>query len=190
MKRTDKTTFEKLAFEHVDRLFGTALKLTHNPTEAEDLVQETFTRAFQHFDQFEQGTNFKAWVFRILVNTYINGYRRRERAPALVDFTEIEPVYEEAAQEISYLNQPIENLYDLLDDEVKRGLEKLPDEYRLVLLLASVEGFSYEEIAKIVGCPIGTVMSRLFRARALMRKHLVEYAAERGLGEKETNELR
>ena len=184
MNRADKQAFEKVAFEHVDRLFGTALKLTRNPTEAEDLVQETFTRAFQHFNQFEQGTNFKAWIFRILVNTYINGYRRKERAPVLVDFAEMEPVYEEAVQEMSFLNQPAESLYDLLDDEVKQALERLPEEYRVVLLLASVEGFSYEEIAKMVGCPIGTVMSRLFRARALMRKSLVEYAQERGLKEK------
>ncbi|MBI2922270.1 MAG: sigma-70 family RNA polymerase sigma factor [Planctomycetes bacterium] len=184
MNRADQQIFEKIAFEHVDRLFGTALKLTRNSAEAEDLVQETFTRAFQHFDQFEQGTNFKAWIFRILVNTYINGYRRKERAPVLVDFTEMEPVYEEAAQETSFLNQPAESLYDLLDDEVKQALERLPEEYRMVLLLASVEGFSYEEIAKMVGCPIGTVMSRLFRARALMRKSLVEYARERGLREK------
>jgi RNA polymerase sigma-70 factor (ECF subfamily) len=177
----DKAEFEKIAFEHMDRLYGTALKLTRKPTEAEDLVQETYARAFQHFNQFEQGTNFKAWIFRILVNTYINGYRRKERAPALVDFTEIEPIHEEASQELSFVNQPIENLYELLDEEVKRALEKLPDEYRMVLLLASVEGFSYEEIAKMVGCPIGTVMSRLFRARALMRKQLTEYARERGI---------
>ena len=184
MNKADKQAFEKIAFEYVDRLFGTALKLTRNATEAEDLVQETYARAFQHFGQFEQGTNFKAWIFRILVNTYINGYRRKGRAPVLVDFAEVEPVYEEAVQETSYLNQPADSLYELLEDEVKNALESLPDEYRIVLLLASVEGFSYEEIARMVGCPIGTVMSRLFRARAIMRKKLAGYASERGLGEK------
>ena len=184
MNRADKIAFEKIAFEHLDRLHGTALKLTRNAAEADDLVQETYTRAFQHFGQFEQGTNFKAWIFRILVNTYINGYRRKGRAPALVDFTEMEPVYEEAVQETSFLNQPVSSLYERLDDEVKQALEKLPEEYRVVLLLASVEGFSYEEIAKMVGIPIGTVMSRLFRARALMRRNLVEYAKEHGLEEK------
>ncbi|KAF0243416.1 MAG: RNA polymerase sigma-70 factor ECF [Planctomycetota bacterium] len=184
MNRADKIAFEKIAFEHLDRLHGTALKLTRNAAEADDLVQETYTRAFQHFGQFEQGTNFKAWIFRILVNTYINGYRRKGRAPALVDFSEMEPVYEEAVQETSFLNQPVSSLYERLDDEVKQALEKLPEEYRVVLLLASVEGFSYEEIAKMVGIPIGTVMSRLFRARALMRRNLVEYAKEHGLEEK------
>ena len=184
MNRTDKIAFEKIAFEHLDRLHGTALKLTRKSAEADDLVQETYTRAFQHFGQFEQGTNFKAWIFRILVNTYINGYRRKGRAPALVDFSEMEPVYEEAAQDMSFLNQPVESLYERLDDEVKQALEKLPEEYRMVLLLASVEGFSYEEIAKMVGIPIGTVMSRLFRARALMRRNLVEYAKEHGLEER------
>lgn len=184
MNRADKQVFEKIAFEHLDRLFGTALKLTRNGAEAEDLLQETYARAFQHFHQFEQGTNFKAWIFRILVNTYINGYRRKERAPALVDFTEMEPVYQEAAQEASFVNQPLDSLYERLDEEVKHALEKLPDEYRVVLLLASVEGFSYEEIARMVAIPIGTVMSRLFRARALMRRHLTDYAREHGLEEK------
>ncbi|MCE9582390.1 MAG: sigma-70 family RNA polymerase sigma factor [Planctomycetes bacterium] len=184
MNRADKQTFEKIAFEYVDRLHGTALKLTRNSAEADDLVQETYARAFQHFGQFEQGTNFKAWIFRILVNTYINGYRRKERAPVLVDFTEMEPVFHEASQEVSFLNQPMDSLYERLDEEVKQALEKLPEEYRVVLLLASVEGFSYEEIAKMVGIPIGTVMSRLFRARALMRRNLTDYAKEHGLEEK------
>jgi RNA polymerase sigma-70 factor (ECF subfamily) len=182
-EKVNKEAFERIAFEHLDRLYGTALKMTRKPNEADDLVQETYTRAFQHFNQFQPGTNFKAWIFRILVNTYINGYRRKERAPALVDFSEMEPVYEEVVQQESFLNQPVDRLYELLDEEIKEALEKLPDDYRLVLLLASVEGFSYEEIAKMVGCPIGTVMSRLFRARALMRRNLAEYAKERGLGD-------
>ena len=185
MKRNDKDAFSKVAFEHFDRLFGTALKMTHNPNDAEDLVQETYARAYQHFNQFQTGTNFKAWIFRILINTYINGYRRREKAPILVDFTEMEPVYEEAAQENSFLDVPAENLNDLLDDEIKKALDQLPEEYRIVLLLASVEGFSYEEISKMVACPIGTVMSRLFRARALMRRNLTNYAKEHRLGAKE-----
>ncbi len=184
MNRSDKQEFEKIAFEHLDRLYGTAMKLTRRNAEADDLLQETYTRAFQHFGQFEQGTNFKAWIFRILINTYINGYRRKGRAPALVDFSEMEPVYQEASQETSFLNQPVDSLYERLDEEVKQALEKLPEEYRVVLLLASVEGFSYEEIARMVEIPIGTVMSRLFRARALMRRNLADYAKERGLEEK------
>jgi len=185
VNKPDRQTFEKIAFEYVDRLYGTALKLTRNQNEAEDLVQETYVRAFQHFSQFEQGTKFKAWIFRILMNTFINSYRRKGRAPVLVDFTEIEPVHEEAAHDLSFANQPVENLYELLDEEVRQALERLPEEYRMVLLLASVEGFSYEEIARMLSIPIGTVMSRLFRARALMRKTLGDYAKEHRLGEAE-----
>jgi len=173
--------FETIALEHFDALYNTALRLTRDPSEAEDLVQETFLKACRFFHRFEPGTNMKAWLFTILRNTYINAYRKASRQQR-VDFEQVIPLY--AAPETSSewdSHQSVEEMLRyVVQDDVKRALDELPDDYRMVVLLADLEDFSYKEIASIVGCPVGTVMSRLFRGRRLLRKHLADFAKKSG----------
>ncbi|MFQ5823723.1 MAG: sigma-70 family RNA polymerase sigma factor [bacterium] len=178
-----KKEFQELSFELMDSLYNTAFRMTRNELDAEDLVQDVYVRAFRFFHKFNKGTNFKAWIFKILTNTYINQYRKKTRAPLQVDFDKIEYNYIESEKE--YQPQIIENFYDLntddiFDDEIKTALGQLPDEFRIVVILADVEGFSYKEIAQIVGCPIGTVMSRLSRGRRQLQTYLKEYAIRGG----------
>ena len=177
---TAPSEFEELVRPHVDALYRTALRMTGEAAAAEDLVQEAFLKAWKNLDRFERGTNFKAWIFTILTNAYINDYRRAARAPATVtDFADVEPA---GAEEVPHLSaEDVEKLGDRLGDPAKRALEKVPDEFRLVFLLATLEDMSYKDIAAMMGIPIGTVMSRLFRARSILRRELAEFARQEGI---------
>ncbi len=173
------TEFEELVRPHADALYRTALRMTGDAPAAEDLVQEAFLKAWKNLHRFERGTNFKAWIFTILTNAYINDYRRAARAPEVVtDFSEVEP---EGPVETPHLSaEDVARLGDRLGDAARKALEKVPDEFRLVFLLATLEDLSYKEIAAMMGIPIGTVMSRLFRARTMLREELAEFARQEG----------
>ncbi len=173
-----KAEFEALVRPHVDALYRTALRMTGKAASAEDLVQEALVRAWRSFGGFQRGSNFKAWVFTILTNACINEYRRAARGPRAVDFAQVEPAAREGD---SYLSvEDVEALKARLGDEARRALDKVPDEFRLVFVLATFEDLSYQEIAEALGIPIGTVMSRLFRARALLRDELADFARREG----------
>lgn len=188
LRQSDDTRreFEQLALEHVDPLFSAALRLTKNERDAEDLVQDTFLRAFRFFDKFERGTNIKAWLFKILTNTFINRYRRKVKERTVVEGSERETVHDRfmSRDATDYAANPEQYLFDrLLSDEVLRSIDELPVDFRLVVILADLQEFSYKEIAEILECPVGTVMSRLYRGRKLLQKSLSEYAHEMGIGE-------
>lgn len=174
--------FDALFRPLVDPLYRTAQRMTRDPVRAEDLVQETALRAFRNFNQYEPGTNFKAWVFRILTNEYINLYRQKARRPGMVDFADVEPVYEEIATEPQYFSLgELDVLRERLTDEVSQALDRLAPEFREVLLLSVFEEFSYKEISSILKIPMGTVMSRLYRARQALQKDLRGLAEEAGI---------
>ncbi len=166
--------FEQTALVHLDFLNNIAVKITRNEDDAQDLVQETFMRAYRFFDKYEPGTNCKAWLYRILKNTFINHYRQQHRRPSEVDFEAIEETHEVQVKHTGLKpGDPEESLINsMLRAEVRQALETLPADYREALFLSLVEGFSYREIAEMVGCPIGTVMSRIHRARKLMQRAL------------------
>jgi RNA polymerase sigma-70 factor, ECF subfamily len=171
-----KREFEVLALQYMDSFYSAALRMTRNETEAEDLVQDAYLRAFLFFDKFEKGTNFKAWLFKIIRNVYINKYRKASKAPQMMDAMDAE-----ASGSLSVTETPENFIFDrLLDDDVTKALDSLPDDFRLTLILSDLEGFSYKEIADILDCPIGTVMSRLHRGRRLLRQNLYEYAKNHG----------
>lgn len=181
---TKRERFEKLAYPHMDALFSTALRLTRNQLDAEDLVQEVYLRAFRFFDKFEEGTNFKAWIFKILTNTFINNYRQKARTPQHVEFeNNVEHYYAEPERSRESKMQQEGAPYahaDLFGDEVNAALQKLSEEFRLVVILCDVEEFAYKEIAEMLDIPMGTVMSRLSRARGQLQKHLRDYAVQEG----------
>jgi len=181
-----RETFSVDAMQYAPQLFSTALRMTRNRADAEDLMQETFTKAWRAFDSYQQGTNLRAWLFRILTNTYINKYNSQLRRPIETELDEVEELYlfkRLGAFDQSQLSQSAEDqmLEMFTDDEVKNAIEELPETFRIPLLMSDVEGFSYKEIAEILDIPIGTVMSRLHRGRKAMQKMLYEYAKERGL---------
>ena len=179
-----QSTFELEAMPHVNALYGAAMRFTRSPSDASDLVQETLLKAFKAFDQFEPGTNCKAWLFRILTNTFINKYRRRVKERDILEGSE------RTAAEHQLVHLPSKRatldpegaLADrTLGDDVQAALEKVPVDFRTVVMLSDVEGFSYKEIADIVDIPVGTVMSRLFRGRRILQDQLFDYAVEEGV---------
>lgn len=178
-----KREFEETALPHIDSLFNFALKLTGDAEEAEDLVQETYLRAYKFFNKYKKDTYIKAWLFSILRNTFINIYRKKKKKLERVDFHGVEQFIEQVIEKGSPLLQSDISdvlLKDILDDEVKASLDALPEEFMDAVLLSDVEGFSYQEIADILKCPAGTVMSRLHRGRKILYKNLAEYAKKRG----------
>ena len=182
----DQAQFSDQAMEFMPALYTAALRMTRNPADAEDLVQETFLKAYRAFGSFQEGTNLKAWLYRILTNTFINSYRAAKRRPEKADVEDIEDLY--LYKRLGDLTAPNagrsaedELLERITDDEVKRAIESLPEAFRIAVLLADVEGFSYKEIADITEVPIGTVMSRIHRGRRALQKALLDYAEARGL---------
>jgi RNA polymerase sigma-70 factor (ECF subfamily) len=179
-----RARFERDALPMLDQLYSAALRMTRNPADAEDLVQETYSKAFAAFHQFTEGTNLKAWLFRILTNTYINAYRKKQRQPLHTSTDEFEDHQMARLSENpteGFRPADVEALEALPDSAVTEALAALPEDFRLVVYYADVEGFSYKEIAQIMGTPVGTVMSRLHRGRKQLRARLADYAAERGI---------
>lgn len=177
--------FSRDALPLLDQLYGAAMKMTRNPQDAQDLVQETFLKAYSAFASFTEGTNLKAWLYRIMTNTYINGYRKRQREPYLGAVDEMEDWQlggAESATAMHSRSAEAEAIDRTPDTVVTEALNALPEDFRIVVYLADVEGFRYQEIADIVGVPIGTVMSRLHRGRTRLRKALGAYAGEQGVG--------
>ncbi|MGO8875599.1 MAG: sigma-70 family RNA polymerase sigma factor [Acidimicrobiales bacterium] len=182
----DQATFAEDTEQFMGSLYSAALRMTRNPSDAEDLVQETYLKAYRSYDSFRAGTNLKAWLYRILTNTFINAYRARRRHPEETELEEVEDFYlfhrlgglEAAAAGRSAEDEVLESM---TDEEVKQAIESLPEAFRMAVLLADVEGFSYKEIAGIMDVPIGTVMSRLHRGRRALQKALHEYGMARGL---------
>ena len=180
----DRATFEEDALQFAPQLYTAAVRMTRNPADAEDLVQETYLRAYRAYDTFTAGTNLKAWLYRILTNTYINRYRQAQRRPSEVELGELQDLYlyrrmgETSGATVSAEQEALEQF---VDSDIRRALEELPEHFRIPVLLADVEGFHYKEIAEIMDIPIGTVMSRLHRGRKSLQQKLWKLAEERGM---------
>lgn len=167
---------------HIDALYRSALYLTRNESNADDLVQETFLRAFKFLKNDKEIDNVKAWLFKIMINAFINKYRKDKGEPSLVDFESVEEFHKSIQDEISTpsILEDESVINKLMDDNIKRALEALPEDFRMVILLSTIEGFSYKEISKMVGCPVGTVMSRIYRGRKMLKERLADYARKHG----------
>ncbi|MEQ9091482.1 MAG: sigma-70 family RNA polymerase sigma factor [Balneola sp.] len=173
--------FNKEIIPHLDVMYNFALRLTTDPVDAEDLVQDTIVKAYRFFSSYENGTNAKAWLFRILKNSFINNYRKSSKKPQQVDYDEVSSYYESVRAERTETSD-LENLMfrELMDDEMSIALKQLPEDFRTVVLLCDVEGYTYEEIANMLDVPIGTIRSRLHRGRNLLKTELIDYAKKRG----------
>lgn len=185
-EKAKKAAFKKEALVHLDALYGVALRLVKNERDAEDLVQDTYLKAYNHFDKYKQGTNCKAWLFKILTNTFINRYRKKQKEKTYLVDDDARPLSERhASKPASPYDHPThseDQLYHrFFSDEVRDALEQVPSDFRIVVLLADLQDFSYKQIADIMDCPIGTVMSRLYRGRRLLQKQLVDYAVDQGV---------
>ncbi|MFV2065792.1 MAG: sigma-70 family RNA polymerase sigma factor [Pirellulales bacterium] len=180
----DQATFEEQAMPFAGQLYSAALRMTRNPSDAEDVVQETFLKAYRAFGSYQQGTNLKAWLYRILTNTYINKYRKKQRRPSEVELGELQDLYlYRRMGEVSGASVSAEEdaLASFVDTDIVAALESLPENFRMPVLMADVEGFSYKEIAEMLDVPIGTVMSRLHRGRKALQKKLWSVAEARGM---------
>ena len=181
----EKQRFQDDALQMLDNLYPAALRMTRNPADAEDLVQETMMRAYRAFGRFEAGTNLKAWLFRILTNAYINTYRKKQREPRKVSQDEVEEfdLYRELKNHDSDIGRTPENvvLDQLVDSDILEAIDDLPEQFRLAVVLSDVEGFTYAEMAEIMDVPMGTVMSRLHRGRKALQKRLWDIARDRGI---------
>ena len=186
LKKSQKSLseFEKTALVHIDSVYNVALRMTKNKNDAEDLVQETFLKAFRFFNKFQAGTNCKAWLLKVLTNLFNNKYRQRTKEPQQISYEEIaeDYLYSRLLKEgLEQIENPEEKLFaHILEDDVKKVMDSLPEEFRVVVILSFMEGFSYKEMAEILDTNIGTVKSRLHRGRALLQKALYEYAKKRG----------
>lgn len=175
--------FEAAAMPFVDSLFNTAFRLTRNAHDAEDLVQETYLKAYRHYDKFQEGTNLKAWLFKIMKNTFINNYRKQQKTPPQSDFADLEGGLESRVREDASgrIKTPEEEFLEtIVDEQVQEALDSLSPDYRMAVILADLENFSYKEIAEILDIPVGTVMSRLYRGRKQLEAVMLDYARERG----------
>jgi len=181
--------FEREAVPHMDILYNYALRMTSNADDANDLVQETYLKAFRFWDKYEKGTNIRAWLFRIMKNSYINRYRKETKEPDTVDYDDIQNFYKSIRYATADPNDLEEKIFGgLLEDNVARAIESLPEDFRTVVILCDIEGLSYEEIAEFVDCPIGTIRSRLHRGRKMLRAKLFTYAKKRGFVTNEKTE--
>ncbi|HAB50682.1 MAG: RNA polymerase subunit sigma [Ignavibacteria bacterium RIFOXYB2_FULL_35_12] len=173
--------FELEALPHLDALYNFALRMTGDGDDANDLVQDTFLKAFRFFDKFEKGTNCKAWLFRIMKNTFINTYRKKSKEPDKVDYEDVENFYQNVKPSSTDSTHLEKEIYDnLFDDDISLALASLPDDFKTVIILSDIEGFTYDEIADFIDCPVGTVRSRLHRARKMLFAKLYKYANEKG----------
>jgi RNA polymerase sigma-70 factor (ECF subfamily) len=180
----DLSDFEEIALVHLDDLYATALRYTKNDKDAEDLVQETYLKAFTNFHRYEKGTNCRAWLFTILTNTFINRFRRKKKEREILNADDLRPIEDNFFNRDKaefYQNPEKGIIFKTFSTDLKDALGNLPDEFRTVVVLADLNDFSYKEIAHILDVPVGTVMSRLFRGRKLMRRHLVDIAYDRGI---------
>ncbi|MBM4170806.1 MAG: sigma-70 family RNA polymerase sigma factor [Ignavibacteria bacterium] len=175
------TEFEKETLPHMNALYNYALKITGDVDDADDLVQETYLKAFRFFDKYERGTNSKAWLFRILKNSFINEYRRVKKQPDKVDYEDVQNFYENIkSNEVNTTHYEFDAFSNLLDDDISKALNDLPEDFRTVIILGDIEGFTYDEIADFTDIPVGTVRSRLHRARKMLYTLLYDYAKNRG----------
>jgi RNA polymerase sigma-70 factor, ECF subfamily len=174
--------FETEAFPHKDILFNFALRTTGDKDDAHDLLQETFMKAFRFWDKYEKGTNIRAWLFRIMKNSYINRYRKETREPGMVDYDDVENFYDSIRDDSTDSNDLQKRMYsNMLSDEVTEALQSLPEDFRTVVILCDIEGLMYDEISEFLNCPIGTVRSRLHRGRKMLEEKLYDYAKDRGI---------
>lgn len=173
--------FDEEIIPHLDALYNFGLRLTSDPNDAEDLVQDTIVKAYRFFSSYEKGTNAKAWLFRILKNSYINNYRKKSKKPQEVDYNEVATFYETIRAERTETSDLEDKMFrELIDDELSNALDNIPEDFRTVVLLCDVEDFTYEEIANMLDVPIGTIRSRLHRGRNLLKAELMDYASKRG----------
>jgi RNA polymerase sigma-70 factor, ECF subfamily len=180
--RKRQSEFELEAIPHRDVLYNFALRTTGDRDDALDLLQETYMKAFRFWDKYEKGTNIRAWLFRIMKNSYINRYRKETREPAMVDYDDVENFYDSIRDDTTDSNDLQKKMYsNMLSDEVTQALQSLPEDFRTVVILCDIEGLTYDEIAEFLNCPIGTVRSRLHRGRKMLEEKLYDYARERGM---------